>query len=88
MYVCAGLSLFQGEERMPLPLPLATPLGSIVGGSIIFGSELTAPNNEPTFRVFKFFTPKQFFVAGLSLLQGGAYALSAPPWLRHWIVHS
>ena len=60
-------SFFRGSIT-PLPLPLATPLvgGSILGGSIIgelsvgvsiiFGSELTETNNEPTLRVF---TPKK-----------------------------
>ena len=48
-------------------------------GYATVGSELTETDNEPPFRVFKFLTPKKFFSAGLSLLQGGAYAPPVPP---------
>ena len=49
-----------GGVRPTAPPGYATVGGSIVGGSIIFSSELTETHNEPTFRVFKFLTPKKY----------------------------
>ena len=70
---------FSGERKPPpVPSGYATGLncrGSSLGGSVIFGSELTEMNYEPTYRVFQIFGTYLF--AGLPLFQGEA--LYAPP---------
>ena len=64
---------FRGRSVCPHRSP-GYATGSIVGRSIIFGSELTATNNEQTFRVFKLLTPTKQFFRRTCPFSGGATA--------------